>query len=168
MHLFQSQVISTVKATEADEHQITFVGHYRHGDGFSLPGCGGLIMVVFFVILFAIYFHMVLFVLLLCFLPPTMALLLYEKKLVFDLDARQLQIQTQSIRGQTKAQIPFEDLKLRIEKIHIRLATNCGALDLLLPEGLIIRLIVDGKFEWTLEKAERLASQTGIPLQSIG
>jgi len=124
-------------------------------------------MVVFFVILFAIYFHMVLFVLLLCFLPPTMALLLYEKKLIFDLDDRQLRIQTQSIRGQTKVQIPFEDLKLHLEKIHIRLATNCGALDLLLPKG-VIRLIVDGKFEWTLEKAERLSSQTGIPLQKTG
>lgn len=160
MHYFESQLISTVKAVEETDGEVVFVGHYRHGDGASLPG-------------FAVAIGAVLLI----FsgsdpLPPSIAVLLflgalalaiYRKKITFGREAASVEVATRTLFGTSTTVYPAANAKLQTQRIHIRLAENCGAVDLLLPDQ-TIRLSVDGRFDRSVAMAQKLSDLADIEI----
>lgn len=167
-HYFASQLISKVEVTEENEQRIVFRGHYQHGDGGSVPAllfipaliCGVLIGLAGDVVVQGL-----LFALAGASAFGALWVLSFEKIITFDLVARNVVIRTKSLRGTRSEEFPVADLRLHVENIAIRLAQDCGAMDLLLPDDTAIRLSVDGRYGWSQKKAHALHAKAGVPLR---
>jgi len=90
MHYFESQLISRVKAISGKENHIVFRGHYRIGDGPSVPGFGTAISCILLYLDVALIHHWALFTSALLLLIGSVALWVYQKIMVFDLERNQL------------------------------------------------------------------------------
>ena len=167
VHFFQSQFISTVAVTEENDERVVFRGHYKHGDG----GCVPVALVAIAVVstAFSAFLGLPLWVSApvgLASLIAAVWLLYYEKVIVFDLPGRNVVVKTETITGVSEETFRASELHLRVEEIAIRLAQRCGAVDLILPPYRI-RLIVDGKYENALKRAQTLHAKSGVPLDSV-
>jgi len=161
MHYFQSQVVSTVFRIKNAEGYTAFNGHYMFGDGgsFLLVGVAGMLtpLAIFFL-------HGPYSLLLSLFLVSSCAVIFlcrYRKTIVFNTDLRKIQVTTRKVFEVKNETYRFEDALLLAERIHIRRAHNCGALDLILP-NCKIRLAVLGRFDRVLEELRELTEKTGI------
>lgn len=163
-HSFQSPLISTVRLVEHTPDRIVFAGHYRHGDGASGPAMGSVVAVVLVLIWHLSFSHWALIVAAAIVFLASNAVLLYEKKIEFLLPERRIALSTRTWTGTRQENRPFEQARLRVESIAIRIATDCGAVDLVLPEQ-TIRLGVDGKIDRSAAKAASLSASTGIPVE---
>ena len=165
MHFFESPLVSTTKVLEQKDKKIIFSGHYRHGDGASL-----LCLPLFPIFLcLGIYFVMEgvgtsrLFAISLLCLPLLLHGLVFRKQTELRAAHAGVLIETQALLAKSKKEYPCSQVQLEVVPIHIRTASDCGAIDLVLPEGKI-RLLVEGKYERALKKAESLSEFTGIAL----
>ncbi len=166
VHFFQSQFISTIAVTDENDERIVFRGHYKHGDG----GCVPVALVAMAVVAtaFSAFLDLMLWVgapVGLASLIAAVWLLYYEKIIVFDLPRRNVVVKTETITGVREETYRARELHLRVEEIAIRLAQRCGAVDLVLP-SCRIRLIVDGKYENALKRAQTLHTKSGVPLNA--
>ena len=169
MHHFESQLTSTVKCIREDPFKIVFRGHNRWGDGQSFLA---LFSVFGFVLLlmadhrwgFSSTTQEIVVIAALGFFTAAAAILIYEKTTTFDLQRKDILVRTLSLFGKRTKTYRPSDARLKVENIHIRLAENCGAIDLYLPDQTIIRLSVDRVFSRSAEKAKRLSENTGILL----
>ena len=169
MHYFESQLTSTIKCVREDAFKIIFQGHYRWGDGASTPGLLALLGLTCLLVagrhdLLSQNTSYALTITAVGFFAATIALVAYEKTVVFDLQRQCILVHTLSLLGGRTMIYRPETSRLKVENIHIRLAENCGAVDLYLSAKKIIRLSVDGDFRMSQEKARRLTDATGITL----
>ena len=164
-HVFQSPLISTVRLAENTPGRIVFSGHYRHGDGASVPALGTIFAVALVLVWHLGFPHWALIVAAAGVFLASSAVLLYEKKIEFLLSDRRIVLATRTWTGTRQESLPVEQARLRVEPIAIRTATDCGAVDLVLP-GQTIRLGVDGKLDRSAAKAASLSASTGLPVET--
>lgn len=162
MHYFESQFVSTVRVTEETDEKIVFVGHYRHGDGASLPG---LVIVMAAALPFVIGGALVLSIFALLFVGAV-AFAIFAKKITFNLVTGGVEVSTRTLFGVSSTTYPPASARLQTHRIHIRLAENCGAMDLLLPDQ-TIRLDVDGRFDRSVAVTERISDLSGIEMTVV-
>ena len=160
MHYFESQLVSTVRAVEETDGEVVFVGHYRHGDGASLPGFAVAIAAVLLIFLGSGPWPLSIAVLP---LVVALAMAIYRKTITFHRDTTSVEVATRTLFGTRTTVYPVASAKLQTQRIHIRLAENCGAVDLRLPDQ-AIRLSVDGRFERSLAVAQKLSDLAGIEI----
>jgi hypothetical protein len=159
MHYFESQLVSTVRAIEDTDEEVVFVGHYRHGDGASLPACAILMAAVpLFVTGGAVALSISV-----PFFAGAVAFAIFEKKIIVGLRTARVQVSARTVFGRSSKTYPVAGARLQTQRIHIRLAENCGAIDLFLPDQ-TIRLSVDGHFDRSVAVAERLSARSGIEM----
>ena len=163
MHYFESQLVSTVKAVEQNDEKIIFVGHCRHGDGASLPGfaviMAGTLLFVTGGGALPLSISVILFV-------GAVAFAIFEKKIILGLRTARVEVSTRTVFGRSTKTYPVASARLQTQRIHIRLAENCGAIDLFLPDQ-AIRLCVDGHFDRTVAVAEGLSARSGIGMTVV-
>lgn len=158
MHYFESQLVSTVKPVKETDQEVVFVGHYRHGDGASIPGFalafgatlpffagGGALPLSISGLLFV----------------GAVAFAVFQKKITIRSRLGRVEVSTRTLFGASSTNYPVSDARLQAQKIHIRLAEDCGAIDLLLPDQ-TIRLSVCGRFDRSLSVTKRLSDLSGI------
>ncbi len=160
MHYFESHLVSAVKSVEETEREVVFVGHYRHGDGASLPGFAVAIAAVLLIFPGSGPLPVGISILLLL---GALALAIFRKNITFHRDAASVEVATRTLFGTNITVYPAENAQLKTQRIHIRLAENCGAVDLLLPDQ-TIRLAVDGRFDRSVAMAQKLSDLSGIKI----
>ena len=70
-----------------------------------------------------------------------------------------------SLLGTWRTWLPPEKLTLKVSPIHIRLAPNCGAVDLLTPVG-SIRIAVEGDLSAATSLAHGISEKSGIKVEN--
>ena len=162
MHYFESQLVSTVKAIVDTDEEIVFVGHCRYGDGASLPGCAVVAAAALpFVTRSAVPLSIAV-----ALFAGAVAFAIFEKKILLRLRTAMVEVSTRTVFGRTTKIYPVASARLQTQQIHIRLAENCGAIDLLLPDQ-TIRLRVDGHFDRAVAVAEGLSARSGIGMTVV-
>lgn len=96
-----------------------------------------------------------------------LALGVYRKRIAFDPKSGGVEVTTRTLFSTRKAAYPPTNAKLKVQRIHIRLAENCGAIDLVLPDQ-SLRLRVDGSFDRSAAAAKQLSELSGIPMANSG
>ena len=164
MHYFESQLVSTTKVVEQNDGRVRFCGHYMYGDGFWLFSTPVLVFILS-VALQEIEFINMLGVIgvTAIFTALILPVLVFRKHTELRANRSGVFIKTRMLFAEGKKEYPCSQISLEVAHIHIRTATDCGAIDLVLPNGKI-RLLVDGKYERALQKAEELSQFTGIVL----
>jgi len=168
-HYFESQLVSTVKAVDESPRGITFKGHYLYGDGASLLFFPPIILAIGLAVISKeapneTINYSVLIVGIVAALVFS-HLIIFRKRIEFHTAEKFIRIHTSKLTGISSEDFQPDQVQLEVLNIHIRLAQNCGAVDLVLPNGKI-RLIVDGRYDKAVEKAKHLSVRTGIALKN--